>query len=221
LEKELDRLGVGTELLEDDTRPTILKQRTLAASDGRYHFRKDFEQSHPIAANHTQQLLAAAQNGYDLYIVSDYAKGTITQGLVQGLIATGRPVIIDPRPQHKSCYNGAYIITPNRKEAEEMTGQKDLAAAAHLVEELGTNVLLTRSEDGLSYRGKDRTAFDIPATAQEVFDVTGAGDTVVATLAYFFAAGKDIRTAAELANKAGAIAVGHVGCYQVRLEELL
>jgi rfaE bifunctional protein kinase chain/domain len=221
LEEELKVMGIDVQLIPDATRPTILKQRTLSNSDGRYHFRKDFEKDHEIEDNHTEQLLEAAKNGFDMYIVSDYAKGVVTKRLVQGLIGTGIPVIVDPKPKHSAYYYGAFMVTPNRKEVLEMAPEiDDMKAAKRLLSMLDTNVLFTRSEKGMAYFGKDGKEFSIQATAKEVFDVTGAGDTVVATLAYFLAQGKSIQESAKLANDAAAISVGHIGCYQVTKENL-
>ena len=221
LKQELEKQDIDSTLIADATRPTILKQRTLSAGDGRYHFRKDFEKRHAIEDAHTDELLDAATDGYDLYIVSDYAKGVITKRLVQGLIGTGVPVIIDPKPINATAYAGAYLITPNISEARTMANEADdLVAGKKLVPLLDANILLTRSEKGLAYFGKDGMEFSIKASAKEVFDVTGAGDTVVATLAHFLASGKKIQEAARLANEAAAIAVQHIGCYQVTMDDL-
>lgn len=140
---------------------------------------------------------------------------------MEKLKETEIPILVDPKPSHKEFYKDVYMITPNIKEAVTMAGIHDeMLAAEKLQTELSTNVLLTRSEKGISYFGLNGDRYDFPAEAKEVFDVTGAGDTVIATFAHFFNKKYDIKEAIRLANKAGGISVGHVGCYQVSEKEL-
>jgi len=218
--KKLDELKIAHKLIRDPNRQTILKERTLSIQDGRYHNRKDREIIEPIGSNHICDIIEYAKNA-DLIIVSDYEKGLITSGLMKKLAETKIPILVDPKPNHKACYKNIHMITPNVKEAIAMTGiQDEILAAEKLLKELNTNVLLTRSEKGISYFGLNGDRYDFPAEAKEVFDVTGAGDTVIATFAHFLNKKYDLKEAIRLANKAGSISVGHVGCYQVSEKEL-
>ncbi len=224
LTEVLDRFSVPYRFIRDKTRQTIVKERTVSISDKRYHFRKDRESREEINDNHVLDIICKIK-GFDTIIVSDYDKGVVSERLMQRLKGLGIPIIVDPKPVHKKFYRNAFLITPNIKEAREMSGLEDeLLAAEKLAKELNTRVLLTRSERGISYFGlaaeRDRR-IDFAAEAKEVYDVTGAGDTVTATFTHFLNKGCSIRRAVRLANKAAGIAVGHLGCYQVSEKEIL
>ena len=220
----LSKLGIPHRLIVDPNRRTILKERTMAVSDGRYHYRKDRETKRYIEESHVSEMLANI-NEYNLILVSDYNKGTISERLMERLKSLGIPILVDPKPNHKNFYFGVFMITPNVKEVREMTKLEDVVAASEaLARDLNTRVLLTKSEEGISYFGlpqDEDIRFDFPAEAKKVFDVTGAGDTVIATFAHFFNRGYLLKEAARLANRAAGIAVAYPGCYAVSEREIL
>src|SRR6478735_1907872 len=168
---------------------------------------------------------ALAQSNAVLF--SDYGKGGLTHitKMIELARAAGKPVLIDPKGDDYSRYKGATVITPNRAELAEVVGcwssEAQLAERAErLRAELGLDgLLVTRSEDGMSLFDAAGHA-RIPAEAREVFDVTGAGDTVIATLAAMLAAGLSLREAMPIANRAGGIVVGKFGTASVGYDEL-
>jgi D-beta-D-heptose 7-phosphate kinase/D-beta-D-heptose 1-phosphate adenosyltransferase len=164
-------------------------------------------------------------------ILSDYAKGTLTVEVCQRLIAAARmrciPVLVDPKGHDYKKYHGATVLTPNQKEAAEACGcaardiETILAGAEALRLSLGLDFLpVTRGEHGISLLA-DGGASHLPATARQVFDVSGAGDTVIATLAAGLLAGLDAAECCRLANLAAGVVVAKVGTVPVTLEELL
>jgi rfaE bifunctional protein kinase chain/domain len=160
-------------------------------------------------------------------LFSDYGKGGLTHvsDMIAAARAAGKPVLIDPKGSDYSRYSGATVITPNRAELQQVIGtwhsEDDLRSKAHaLREQLGLDaLLLTRSEEGMTLFDKDGE-LHVNAQAREVFDVTGAGDTVIATLAALVGAGLSLRQAMPLANKAGGIVVGKFGTATVSYDEL-
>ena len=168
----------------------------------------------------------------DAIIVSDYAKGTVN-GEVMAMLkaradALGIPIVVDPKPPHFALYRGVTGITPNLKEAEAMagsplTGDHDVARALKRIRRKYRTdfVLITRGNKGISAVEKNRKILHLPAFSHEVFDVTGAGDTVVAVLTLALAAGAGLGEAVNLANAAASIVVEKIGTSQVCLEELL
>jgi D-beta-D-heptose 7-phosphate kinase/D-beta-D-heptose 1-phosphate adenosyltransferase len=165
-------------------------------------------------------------------IVSDYAKGVISPLLLTSLMpaaaAARLPLAVDPKPVHFKDYRGATVITPNLMEAMAMTGLSGGSPAevegigAALQSQLGCRaVLLTRGEEGMTLFEEGQPPMPIPASAREVFDVTGAGDTVIAVFTLAFVAGASLSEAAVLANAAAGISVGKLGTATVTPEELL
>lgn len=156
----------------------------------------------------------------DLILISDYAKGVINQDLMDFIKSFDKRIIIDPKPQNCSFYEDSFLITPNEKEAKEMSGNEDIYhAGSYLKEKLNCNVLITRGEKGMTLFS-DNDIGDIPTAAKEVYDVTGAGDTVISTLSLSLASGASLEEAIILANNAAGIAVSKVGTYPVKIEEL-
>ena len=167
-------------------------------------------------------------------ILSDYGKGVISEYFMQRFMACvakcdPKPVIlVDPKMRNFSLYTGVDIITPNRKEAGEgakmpIDGQEDIlkAGEAILSELACKNVLITLGAEGMAlFEGKNKVSH-IPTVAQKVFDVTGAGDTVIATLALALATGADLLPACTLANYAAGIVVGQIGAATVSQDDLL
>jgi D-beta-D-heptose 7-phosphate kinase/D-beta-D-heptose 1-phosphate adenosyltransferase len=172
--------------------------------------------------------------GSDIVVMSDYAKGFMSAALSRAIIdrahAAGLQVLVDPRPQHGEYYHGCDYVTPNWKESRGLLGLPDAKAspeeidivARALSNKLDTNVVLTLGPDGIAFCSRDGAErFSMPTLAQEVFDVSGAGDTVVAALALGLASGADHQTALSLANRAASVVVGKFGTATVTPEELL
>lgn len=229
LRGKLTELGVQDLLLEDPTVQTITKLRILAHRQ--QMIRLDFERALPAKLAPT--LLRAFTRHlveHDVVVLSDYGKGTLADvpSLVAAAHEHGRPVLVDPKGRDWMRYRGADILTPNLREFEAVVGpvrgEEDLAhRAAGLIEELDLQALVvTRGEAGLSLIERGRPPLHVPAeNRREVADVTGAGDTVIATMAAARAAGLAWREAARLANTAGGIVVGHLGAVAIRHEELV
>ena len=210
---------------------TTEKIRYIA--DQQQVMRADRESPWPDPVN--AMALAAAREAiphHDALVISDYAKGFLPPALIRDLIALarahGKPAIVDPKGADFVPYDGATVITPNRNEIGFATGMDAgsdgaVAAAAETLltrlPELGA-VLVTRGADGLSLAARGADIVHIPSRAREVFDVSGAGDTVVAALALSLAAGSDLQTAARLANIAAGIAVTMVGTAAVTAGEI-
>jgi D-beta-D-heptose 7-phosphate kinase/D-beta-D-heptose 1-phosphate adenosyltransferase len=166
-------------------------------------------------------------------VVSDYAKGLVGPVFCQEVLRLARqadvPVVIDPRPRNAGCYIGCDYLTPNWKEAQALVGDLEGPPTAAAVSDVGrrlaerfdANVLLTLGAQGIRFFGRDGSqTFDEPARAREVFDVSGAGDTVVAAFALALAAGADIQASLRLANLAAGVVVAKVGTATVSPGEL-
>jgi len=226
LEKLLERSGIESLFERKPGLTTIVKLRIIGRSQ--QLLRVDFEEEPGYEV--LQGMLpfyekALAQSNAVLF--SDYGKGGLTHitKMIELARAAGKPVLIDPKGDDYSRYKGATVITPNRAELAEVVGRWSSEAqlaerAERLRAELGLEgLLVTRSEDGMSlFDAAGHTR--IPAEAREVFDVTGAGDTVIATLAAMLAAGLSLREAMPVANRAGGIVVGKFGTASVGYDEL-
>ncbi len=206
---------------------TVTKLRVL--SQQQQLIRLDFEdpasmqQAGGLIADFKAQLQTA-----DVVVLSDYAKGALhdAQAFISLARAADKPVLVDPKGSDFSRYRGASLITPNLKEFEAVVGpsetDEELASKAIALcqsLELGA-LLVTRSERGMTLVERDGSITHLPAKAREVFDVTGAGDTVIGTLAASLAAGHSLVHATALANTAAGIVVGHVGAASVTVQEL-
>ena len=223
--------GIRNELLTVPGSRTTEKIRYIA--DQQQVMRADYEtvwqdsESGKILAM-TRDLLV----DHDALVISDYAKGFVPAALVKSLIALGRaagkPVIVDPKGAHLAHYDGATLITPNKQEvrtatgieAESDSGVEEAAQSLLKTLPLLSAVLITRGSAGLSLLARDGEIIHVRARARDVFDVSGAGDTVVAALALTLAAGGDLKSAAELANSAAGIAVTMMGTAAVSADEL-
>ncbi len=218
--------GVETALRDDPQLHTIVKLRVIGRAQQLIRVDFENEPDHEVLG---QMLDAFAEQlpRHDLVLFSDYGKGGLTHipRMIELARAAGKPVLIDPKGRDYRRYAGASVITPNRAELAQVTGawgdEVELARkVAQLRAEIGVGaVLLTRSEEGMSLF-EDAGVSHEPARAREVFDVTGAGDTVIATLAVLMAAGLPLSQAMRLANKAGGIVVGKFGTATVSYEEL-
>jgi len=228
LEKLLNEHANLTALLHrDDSISTIIKLRAVARHQ--QLLRIDFETppSHEVlhaalADFHAQLPLA------DVVILSDYGKGGLAHiaEMIRLARAAGKPVLVDPKGDDYARYRGASLLTPNRSEFREVAGGWKTDAefngkAEKLRTELQLDALLvTRSEDGMSlYRANE--ALHEPTQTREVFDVSGAGDTVIATLAVMLASGADLPDAMHIANRAAGIVVGKLGTAVVSREEII
>ncbi len=219
-------------LLVEGGRTTTVKTRYIAA--GQQLLRADREQTEAIDDRLAERILRIARDAMaatSVTVLSDYRKGLLAPGLPAQLVAAaraaGRRIIVDPKGPDYAPYAGADVITPNRKELAEATGMPTdteaaiVAAAAALRERHGFGaVLVTRAEDGMTLVAPD-CVLHLPAEAAEVYDVSGAGDTVAATLACGLAAGLDLPVAARLANIAAGIVVGKVGTAVARPADML
>lgn len=226
LRRLLESHGINALLGSDPRLFTIVKLRVIGRSQ--QLIRIDFENQpdHEVLAGMLSEFERVLPT-HDAVLFSDYGKGGLTHipRMIELARAAGKPVLIDPKGSDYSRYAGATVITPNRAELAQVIGtwsnEAQLAErAAALRRQLRVDgLLLTRSEDGMSL-------FDaaghvqVPAQAREVFDVTGAGDTVIATLGAVLACGLDLRQAMPIANRAGGIVVGKFGTASVGLEEL-
>jgi rfaE bifunctional protein kinase chain/domain len=231
LRQLLEEQGVATVLGSDPKLYTIVKLRVIGRSQ--QLIRIDFE-NQPESEVLAQMLsdYERVLHEHDAVLFSDYGKGGLTHipRMIELARAAGKPVLVDPKGSDYSRYAGATTLTPNRAELAQVVGawnsEEELHRKAHaLREQLGLQgLVLTRSEDGMSLFSADAsgapTHFQVPAQAREVFDVTGAGDTVIATLAAMLACGLSLAQAVPLANRAGSIVVGKFGTASCSFDEL-
>ena len=231
----LDDLKIGRSgVAIDSSRPTIEKTRML--SGVQQMLRVDWEDSRPLdgeTLTRVQDALLSAIEGADAVVLSDYGKGMLAPVILSAAISAcrerGIPVLVDPKGTDYSRYSGATLITPNRKEAEEALGYKiePLSKLAEAADELIRvanldQTLITLGADGIYYRTKDGSLEGrVPTQARAVFDVTGAGDTVVAHLAFHLGCRVDLPSAVTLANHAAGIVVAKLGTHSVTRPELI
>jgi len=226
LAEALGQHGVRCELVRSAVVPTIHKLRVLARNQ--QLIRIDAEQSLAGHAAELGALFATLVAKADAVVLSDYAKGTLSDAarLVQACRAAGVPVLIDPKGTDFERYRGAHALTPNRGEFEAVVGACAdetvlLEKGEALREELDLELLLvTRGEHGMTLFERGGEPVTLPTQAREVFDVTGAGDTVIALLAAGIAAGLDAAAAAALANLGAGIVVGKIGVATASRSEL-
>ncbi|HYE71779.1 MAG TPA: D-glycero-beta-D-manno-heptose-7-phosphate kinase [Blastocatellia bacterium] len=223
-------------LVTDASRPTTVKTRIVAHSQ--QMVRADREDRSPIKTNIEDSIIAAfneALSEADAVIVSDYDKGLLTPRVLENVLNAAAernvPVCLDPKIRNFALYKPVTVVTPNQLEAERATGieihnEQSLIAAAHRIREMleCQHVLITRGEHGMmllsASNNTQESVTHIPTRAREVYDVTGAGDTVIAALALSLAAKAYIEEAADIANHAAGIVVGKVGTATTTREEL-
>jgi rfaE bifunctional protein kinase chain/domain len=226
LESLLKENGVNTQLYRDSNISTTVKLRVLSRQQ--QLLRIDFEEipTDEILTNKLE-IYSKLVSEHDLVILSDYGKGCLryAEKMIVAARALGKPVLVDPKGSDYSHYKGATLLTPNRMEFQAVAGNwSDEAAltqkAQALRQELQLDALLvTRSEEGMSLYQKDEVLHQ-PTVARQVFDVSGAGDTVIGTLGLMLAAGYDYEEAISIANRAAGIVVGKLGTAVVSQEEL-
>ena len=232
--EDFNQHGVAVDaIFLDPARRTSRKTRVVASHQ--QIVRIDRESRDPLSDATEGQVcswITAHAASFNVILLSDYLKGVLTQRVIETVVAaaesTAIPVLVDPKGTDFSRYHGATILTPNRKEAEAASGisildSESLGQAAGLImERTGlVNLLITRSEEGMSLFSRSGEAVHIPTVAREVFDVSGAGDTVLASLAIGVAAGLGMAEAARLANIAAGIAVGKLGTSTVSPAEII
>lgn len=233
----LEAAGIAAaSVVVDPDRPTIIKTRVIGQQQ--QMLRIDREEDGPPAGRGLEALLDAidaASAASEVLVVSDYAKGVVCEPVMDRIRAGHReapkPWIVDPKPSHRELYRGATILTPNTKETTELTGlpartdAEVTLAGRGLVAELGLQgLLVTRSEKGMALFAPDgdhREPWMIPTEAREVFDVSGAGDTVIGAFSAALAAGADWREAAMLANAAAGVVVAKMGTATATPAEIL
>jgi len=226
LEALVAHTGIQTHFGRDTQLKTTVKLRVIGRQQ--QLLRLDFENTPKteVLASQTATFVELLPSHHAV-LFSDYGKGGLAHisDMIERARAAGTPILVDPKGSDYSRYQGATLITPNRAELQQVVGpwhdESDLQTKAHnLREQLGLQaVLLTRSEEGMTlFDANGQTS--VSAQAREVFDVTGAGDTVIATMAAMVAAGMSLRDALPLANRAGGLVVGKFGTATVSYEEL-
>jgi len=226
--------GIGTDgLIVDPSRPTTIKTRIIAHSQQVVRFDRETKEriesdTHKRIFDFVKQRIA---EGLDAIVLSDYCKGVVTRDLVRDIVKLAKKnnviVSVDPKVSHFGMYSGVTILTPNLLEAsigskiEINSEQSLLKAGTLLLKRLKCDaVLITRGEQGMSLFEQGGRVTHIPTVAREVFDVTGAGDTVISTLTLALATGVNKVNAARISNYAAGIVVGVVGTATVKPEEL-
>ncbi len=230
---QANALHINDSLVVDESRPTTVKTRIIAHSQ--LVVRADREKRTPVDSSIEQRLMDVLQKALadaDALIVSDYDKGAITPRVLRQVLAQaherGIPVLVDPKIRNFEYYRPATVITPNHHEALLLTNTQDhsdegLLRAAQLIRErIGcAGVLITRGERGMMLVEGDSAPVYVKTAAREVYDVTGAGDTVIATLGAALTSGATMLEAAMLANYAAGVAVSKVGTASVSGDELI
>lgn len=227
LESQLQQAGVNTVFHYLDGVPTITKLRVIGRNQ--QLIRLDFEPAlDAVKAYNLLPLFRQQITGADILILSDYAKGALhdAQAIIYTAKQAGVPVLIDPKTRDFSLYRGATIVTPNQKEFEAVVGscatQEELIAKGHgLMRDCDLSALLvTQGEHGMTLLQEGVAPQHLPTRAREVYDVTGAGDTVIAVLAAALAAGETMHQSASLANTAAGIVIRKLGAATVSVPEL-
>jgi len=234
LQHMLREQGVAVDgLIVEPERPTTIKTRVIAHHQQVVRFDREAREgiSRETHRRIYDHVLEQAETGLHAIIISDYCKGVVTRELVRDIVRLARRkkiiVSVDPKVSHFGIYSGVTILTPNAKEASigsKVDIEDDtslLRAGKRLLSKLSCNaVLITRGEQGMSLFERSGRVTHIPTEARDVFDVTGAGDTVISTLTLAMAAGASLVDAARLSNVAAGIVVGVVGTATVTPEQL-
>lgn len=234
LQHMLKSRGISTDgLIVEHGRPTTIKTRVIAHHQQVVRFDRETKEG---IGKHThkaifERVAERAENGLDAIVISDYCKGVVTRDIVRDIVRLAKKrgiiVAVDPKVSHFGIYRGVTVLTPNLKEASigskiEIEDDESLLRSGKvLLKKLACDaVLITRGEHGMSLFERSGRITHIPTVAREVFDVTGAGDTVISTLTLAVAAGAKLVDAAKLSNFAAGIVVGVVGTATVTPEQL-
>jgi rfaE bifunctional protein kinase chain/domain len=224
----LQKKGISADnLVEIAGRPTTVKTRIVAHNQ--HIVRIDQETTKQLsndAENRVWNKIIAIFDLADIVIISDYAKGLLTDSLILRLITMGieqdKPVLVDPKGKDYTKYRGATLLTPNRREAYQATAIEDVEHAGQVLMKTTDlkALLITQGENGMTLFENNDKPFKLNALARKVYDVTGAGDTVIATLAVALASGFSLRESANLANIAAGFVVEKVGTTTIDIKEL-
>lgn len=228
----LNDIGTTNFLVFDENRKTTKKSRIIASSQ--QIVRYDHETKQEISSNNEEELIKNIEKSidqFDIILLSDYGKGVLTNTLSQNIISVGNSknikVLVDPKGIDYTKYSGAYLLTPNKKEAQLATNinindNNLLKASLNKLKEIAnlTISLITLSDDGIAILNENGEFIKKPTVAKEVFDVTGAGDTVLASLGYALANNFDINRALEFANIAAGVVVAKIGSATASFEEI-
>ncbi len=227
----LNDINVNTSnLIVQNGRKTSKKSRVIAVSQQILRYDKESKEDiDALSVDKILDFISSSISLYDVVILSDYGKGVLTDDLCQRIIKlankNGVKVLVDPKGSDFSKYRGSYLLTPNKKEAIlatniEIKDEKSLKQALlKLKNDVELDIsLITLSEDGIAIYNDELKIF--PTVAKEVFDVTGAGDTVIASIAYALSASKSIQATAKFANLAAGVVVGKIGSATVTMEEI-
>lgn len=231
LKQMLDEQGAKSFLIEQKGRKTSKKSRIMASHS--QVVRYDHESKNDISFDSVKKLYSKLQekiNAYDIILLSDYGKGVLTNDFTKKIIEYANKndvkVIVDPKGKDYSKYSGAYLLTPNKKEAElasgiEIENDDNLKEALQTIKDVANLEVsvITLSENGISIL-EDKEVIVKPTVAREVYDVTGAGDTVLASLGFALSLGQDIYSSVEFANLAAGVVVGKLGSATVSLDEI-
>ncbi|MCD6379138.1 D-glycero-beta-D-manno-heptose-7-phosphate kinase [bacterium] len=234
LQNLIKELGVKTDcLVEDNSRVTTEKIRIVAHNQ--QVVRADFESEGDIEGKILDKLIAIVEKVLEdvgAVVISDYGKGVVTEKLMETIrrlcVERSIPLLVDPKEKRFSLYHGSYIVTPNLNEAggfynRRIRSEEDLVDVGQsLLEDLEANaVLVTRGEEGMTLFSKGQEPCHFPTMASGVYDVTGAGDTVISVLAAAIAAKAGLKESIELANMAAGLVVRELGTAAVTVKELV
>ncbi len=233
---ELKKFGVVVEgVFKEPTKISSRKTRVLSFDKHQQILRIDRETNYSISQKNEENILSYVKsniNSCEVVILSDYMKGVLTDNLLKDIInfanASKKPVIIDPKGKDFTKYKNATLITPNKKEAETVLDMRILDEAAlriagkKLLSKFNTEaILITLGKDGMTLIEKDNLITHIPVEEKEVYDITGAGDTVISVVGLGIASGLALKKAIEIANIAAGIVVGKIGTAAVTIQEII
>lgn len=232
LERRMQNAGIFPQLIREKGRKTTSKTRVIAHKQQVVRIDKEDDRNlDPVSVDALMKLLENECKDHDAIVVSDYAKGMISEEICQYLIKAANkkeiPLIIDPRPAHVSFYKGAYLVTPNTAESLLMAGKAHEKApdidyvGSKLRTQLRSNILITQGEEGMTLYVRGKKPKSIPTKAYDVSDVTGAGDTVVSTMGLAIAAGASLYEAAIIANYAAGVVCEKLGTATCSQQELI
>ena len=226
LKSKLAAAGISCQLIEMESLSTTTKLRIV--SRNQQLIRADFEDIVAIDSGNIVPLLASSLGDIDSVVLSDYDKGVLAdvQPIIEAAVSENKPVMVDPKFRELSAYRGATLVKPNLLELEHAIGgwsseTEMVSRCQRVIADIGLEaILITRSSEGMTLIRKDSEEVHIPARTREVYDVSGAGDTVISTLATALAAGETLLDATGLANVAAGLVVGHFGITSVSGPEL-
>jgi len=220
--KLFKQFNIDTFLIERDDFTTIKKTRLVAQNQ--QALRIDFEDPKPLKQKHVSKIIKFIKSKqFDMILLSDYDKGMITKELVEELKKLNIPIIVDPKPNTMDRFKDVFVVTPNIIEAREITNSTlDPEAVSKLIaKEYNTHVIITQGSNGTSSYNKETKEYNqLPAKVKEVYDISGAGDTFIATLALALASKAELCKATQIANQAAGIVVGKFGTATLTLDEL-